>query len=219
MTRFSIFDTKYNGFRVKKNNDVETYKKKLFDKKRLNQKFAFFEKMTLPSILNQTYEDWEWNIFSSDHLPQEYKDRLINLTQQYVKINVYFIGSFKEFTFTPPEKELDYCTVRIDDDDGLNKDFFQNLQQYKERKNSVVIHSNGVCFKIENGEVVLGGTRNWNNTSTPCAIGFDIYSCGNHSSIHKRYTVITDETHDMWYLGYDKYCDSGRRKLPSVKKI
>lgn len=217
-TRFSIFDTKYNGFRIKTKNDTETYKKKLFCEKRLDQKFALFEMMTLPSILNQTYTNWEWNIFTSVYLPQNYKDRLLNLTQDNEKIKIHFIASFKEFKLASLDKEIDYCTVRIDDDDGLNTDFFQNLQQYKEKKNVVVLHSNGICFKLKNGNVVLGESRSWNTISLgACAIGFDIYSCGNHNSIHKRYTVINDETPDMWYLAYSKYCDSGRRKFPSEK--
>lgn len=144
LTRFSIFDPSYNGFKIQRASEI--YKEKLFNKKRLDAKFSFFEKMTLPSVLNQTYKDWEWHIFTSNELLENYKKKLEQLTSSYTSIKICYIKNFKEFNFKPSSMDKYFCTIRLDDDDGIHSSFFNNLQKYKESKNSVVSHVNGICF-------------------------------------------------------------------------
>ena len=210
LTRFSIFDPKYKGFNIVKNNNIDDYKNKLFNKKRLDRKFEIFENFTLPCIENQTYAKWEWNIFASKFMPEKYKNMLDNIVSKNSKINVKYIKSFKHFKFEEKKNE-EYCTIRLDDDDGLNPLFFENLQKYKSQKNKVVMHTNGIRVKYENNTLLYGNKRNWGQAQTGlCAISNNIYDYGSHNSINNRYSVIKDETPDMWYLMHDKYCDSGR---------
>lgn len=211
LTRFSIFDTSYKGFKINCNN----YKEKLFSKKRLDTKFTFFEKMTLPSILNQTYKDWEWHIFTSKELPNNYKTKLKLLTSSHRSIKIFYINSFKEFIFDTPSNNISFCTIRLDDDDGLHSSFFKNIQKYKEKKHYVVSHINGIYFTINSEKIQYGNKRDFSNIALGlCGIGFNIYKAGNHNSIHKHYNIIYDKTPNMWYLAYGKYCDSGRNKIP-----
>jgi len=144
LTRFSIFDPSTKGFKIQRASD--NYKEKLFNKKRLDAKFSFFEKMTLPSVLNQTYKDWEWHIFTSNELLENYKKKLEQLTSSYTSIKICYIKNFKEFNFKPSSMDKYFCTIRLDDDDGIHSSFFNNLQKYKESKISVVSHVNGICF-------------------------------------------------------------------------
>ena len=177
--------------------------------------FLFFEKMTLPSIINQTYKDWEWHIFTSNELPNNYKKKLESLTSSHTSIKIFYIKSFKEFKFTPLPSDTSFCTIRLDDDDGLHSSFFKNLQKYQQSKNSVVSHINGMYFTVENKIIKYGVSREFSNIALGiCGIGFNIYESGNHSTLHKRYHVIYDNTPNMWYLAYGKYCDSGRNKIP-----
>ena len=99
LTRFSIFDPSTKGFKIQRASEI--YKEKLFNKKRLDAKFSFFEKMTLPSVLNQTYKDWEWHIFTSNELLENYKKKLEQLTSSYTSIKICYIKNFKEFNFKP----------------------------------------------------------------------------------------------------------------------
>ena len=70
ITRFSILD-KQNSWRFRRNS--EDY---LFSQSRLDFKFFVFDKMTYNSIISQTYTNYTWLIFASDHLPQIYKEKL-----------------------------------------------------------------------------------------------------------------------------------------------
>jgi hypothetical protein len=219
LTRFSIFDPHYHGFKIKNNKTHDEYKSNLFSKRRLDSKFSIFEKMTLPSIVNQTYKDWEWHIFTSKELPKSYKLRLESLISSYPNIKILYINSFKQFTFTTPPSNLSFCTLRLDDDDGLHTSFLNNIQQYENKKNSVVSHSNGICFTLEDNKILYGDKREFPCIGLGlCGIGFNIYQGGNHNSIHKRYNVIYNEKSNMWYLAHDKYCDSGRKNLPRTGK-
>lgn len=126
ITRFSIYDSYIKGFqkpaKIKKKGI--NYKNYLFSKSRLDSKFSLFEKITLPSVVNQTFDDWEWHIYTSIFLPENYKERLISICSKYEKIKLHFISSFKEFIFIKPN-DNNYCTIRLDDDDGLNDTFFK----------------------------------------------------------------------------------------------
>ena len=52
ITRFSIFDYDFKGYKLTKNLGIED-KSYLFSKERLDYKFDSFEKITLPSIVSQ----------------------------------------------------------------------------------------------------------------------------------------------------------------------
>lgn len=43
-----------------------------------------------------------------------------------------------------------------------------------------------------------------------CAIGMNIYNCGNHTTINKRYNIIYNNQPDMYLLNCSEYCDSIR---------
>ncbi len=129
ITRFSILDFNHKSFLILKNTTKEQYQKDLFSTKRLDYKFKSFEKITLPSVENQTYKNYIWYIYSSTYLPKFYKDKLLNLTKNNNKIKCIFIDSFNDFNKIEFTKNK-YCTIRLDDDDGLSNNFLQNLQKY-----------------------------------------------------------------------------------------
>ena len=76
-----IFDYKNNSFKITQGRSRNAYKSKLFSPRRLRFKFKVFEKMTLPSVINQTNKDWIWYIYSSAFLPEEFKERLKKILQ------------------------------------------------------------------------------------------------------------------------------------------
>ena len=82
ITRFSILDKSKKKF---KNSESL-----LFNKNRLDYKFKCFELMTLPSIINQTNQNFIWHIYTSDYLPIEYKNKLQMLIDKYDKIKCIF---------------------------------------------------------------------------------------------------------------------------------
>ena len=94
ITRFSIFDYDFKGYKLTKNLGIEEYKSYLFSKERLDYKFDSFENY-LPSIVSQTDNNYIWEIYTSEYLPIEYKNRLLASTNKYKNIKIFFINSFK----------------------------------------------------------------------------------------------------------------------------
>jgi hypothetical protein len=74
------------------------------------------------------------------------------------------------------------ATVRLDDDDGLNKCFVEKLQQYSKNVGSIVSFTEGVLVKYVKGRVVMGEKVSEKNSALGLVgIGVKIYSCGRHS--------------------------------------
>jgi hypothetical protein len=224
LTRFSIFDYNFKGYEITRNNSEEEYYDVLFSPKRLNYKFNFFEKITLPSILNQTNKNYIWNIYTSEYLPEEYKNKLIELTSPYKEINVYYIKSFKCFyksiASITKNAEFKYCTIRLDDDDGLSDNFIENLQKYKKRDKVIISHPNGTMVTLNNKscDKIISGKKisRLNNAQGLCAIGMNIYSCGNHTKVAEKYKVIYDNAPDMYLVNCDEqYTDTKRKFVES----
>jgi hypothetical protein len=210
ITRFSILDYDFKGYKLTTKLDKDTYYKTLFSSERLDYKFKSFEMITLPSILNQTNQNYIWHIYTSEYLPNVYKEKLMNITNQHKSIRVYYIKSFKEFnniTFND-----DYCTMRLDDDDGLSPQFIENLQQYKNKSNTIISHPNGKYVTIQDDKVVIGKTVSLPNCALGlCAIGMNIHECGNHTKVAEKFSVIYDNTPDMYMINANIHCDSSRK--------
>lgn len=228
ITRFSIYDPAFGGFRLTKNFNEMDYEKHLFDRNRLDQKFSEFQNITLPSIVGQSSNEWRWLIFTSDRLPREYIDRLQALTKQYPSIETIAVKDFSEFFEKTSCYEYgdSFATVRLDDDDGLNACFVEKLQQYSENQGDVVCFNEGRLTKWEKGRVVVGQkVTEKNNAQGLTGIGLNIYSTGRHSDIDDRYRVIYDSSPDMFLLTCSQFTDTMRgftafdRILSKLKRL
>lgn len=213
ITRFSIYDPQFRGFKITTDYDQKQYETRLFDKDRLNHKFDTFQNITLPSIVEQSCDDWEWLIYTSDRMPDEYMKRLCTVVRDYTNIVLIIVKNFSEFF----EKDLSYkydnsfATVRIDDDDGLNKCFVEKLQQYSANIGSIVSFTEGNLVKYVKGSVIMGKkVSEKNNAQGLAGIGVKIYSCGSHSDIDTRYHVIYDSTPEMFFLTCSPFTDTKR---------
>lgn len=204
ITRFSILDKEKKKFSCSENI--------LFDENRLNYKFKCFELMTLPSIVNQTNQNYIWYIYTSEYLPNKYKNKLLTLIEKYKKIQCIFIKSFDDFNKFNIEKEIEYCTIRLDDDDSLCLNFLEQLQKYKEHKNKIINFPKGITYTIKDNNIIYGKNFNQKNIAVGlCAINMNIHNCGNHVKVDKNFPVIYDDTPNMYYINCGEFCDSGRK--------
>lgn len=209
ITRFSIYDPTFKGLKSTKS---PNYKNLLFSPKRMDIKFQYFQLATLPSIKQQTHKDWEWHIYTSPELPESYKQQLKSLKDTRIKI--FFVHTMKEFfekTKTYPYVSP-YATVRIDDDDGLSIHHAQLLQQYQHLKKHIITFPYGMNCRIKHGELKLGSNVIHNHIALGLtAIEMNIYSTGDHSTIHQRYNIIYDKTPKMYLVSCYPSSDSKRK--------
>jgi len=212
ITRFSILDYNYGGYKLTRNNSFEKYKDELFDTKRLDFKFYAFEKVTYKSVTNQSYKNYIWLIYTSTYLPENYKKRLERIVRNNNKIKIIYVKDFKEFNNSVNYKlsnEKNYSTVRLDDDDGIHKDFLLNLNKYENKKNVIISYPKGVLFTIIRGKIInLVPVNNPNNAQGLTALGMNIYLCGDHSKVSEKYNVIYDDLDKAYYICKSKYSDS-----------
>ena len=211
ITRFSIFDINYKGFILTRNaTSIEKYKSTLFSEKRLQYKFESFEKITLPGIVNQTNSNYIWEIYASTYLPIKYKKRLLEITKKYKQIKIFFIDSFENFNNSDKINDK-YCTVRLDDDDGLNINYVEIIQKYKNENNTIISFSYGKLCTINEGKIIYGKEiMKKNNAQGLCAIGMNIHDCGDHTKVGRKYKVIDDSTPFMYLLNCSVFCDTKR---------
>ena len=222
ITRFSIYDPDSKQFNIIKNNGKfkESYKEKLFNYKRLRFKCDIFESVTFPSIVNQTNQNFFWAIYTSDVLPSQYKERLENLVRDYDHIQIFYVKSMKDFYQFRDLRRLDYkndhhCTVRLDDDDALCKNFVEMLNtKYSNYFDTHLISfPNGIKFNFENNQIKLGYKMRQKNIGLGfTGINCNVYGLGDHDKIHKKYEILYDDTPDVYLCCCNTtFCDSKRK--------
>ena len=201
ITRMSILDSHHKGFQLTRKHSKENIKDALFSPKRLNAKFALFDKATYPSILGQTYKDYTWLIYTRTQLPEEYKEKL----EGYVKKNILivYVKNFKEMDEDIRSRlrgKKDYSTIRLDDDDSLNPKFLEMLTKYKDKKGAIISAPHGRWFRLRKGEINLRKKIYYKKNAQGLAgIGFNIFDAGNHTHVNTKYKVIYDDLPDAFY--------------------
>lgn len=213
ITRFSILDYNCKAW-VMTSMEKDNYSKTLFADDRLNAKFEAFEKMTLPSIVNQTNQNYEWLILTSNYLPQLYMNRLKKDIEKYPQIKLFTVENmveFKKIVKEYPYQKL-YATVRIDDDDGLNVNYVKLMQKYQYNDQCIITFPKGRAYKIIDKQIEV---MNYEINSPMLALGLaainmNIYLCGSHHNINQRYNVIYDKTPESYHIFLSPFCDTKR---------
>jgi hypothetical protein len=174
--------------------DYNKYISELFDEHRIETRLRFFKELTLKSILNQTYKNFEWVIFISDLLPQKYKDYIQSVKNTDNRIKLIEVTEIKRDnkylqTLHQPEEET-YISCRLDDDDALCSDYFEILnKQFNEDKTIQVLGSVDYYMVMydDKDEKFLFSTNIGKNKFMISAglscVNQHIYAIGSHSQI------------------------------------
>lgn len=128
------------------NNDVDSYRAKLFEPVRLYKHLELFKTITLPSLENQTKKpDRSWLrvvIITSQDLPEWNKVELELLAEKYNWLDIDYLPtrgvSLERMLFEDLAKDNQdtlVATVRLDDDDALAANFFEKLGDYTNSEN------------------------------------------------------------------------------------
>ena len=220
LTRFSILDYNATNWKLSRNNHKHHMKAALFHPRRLSEKFEAFERITFPSVMNQTYKNFTWLIHTSSQLPLQWKQRLeriIASSPASQRIQLSYVDSVRDsegrMTKYINAVQTDYFSMRLDDDDGLNERFFENLQKYQHHPtNTIVSHPRGHRITLRNGKVVVGSKHYEKNIALGLAIKNDnIFNSRHHHHVYKTRTVIYDDLDDAFFVFCSPYTDTSWR--------
>lgn len=201
--RYSLLIENSKGWQIA-NEDLITYKDKLFNDIRLKQRLELFEKITLPSLLNQTKSlntDWiKVILVTSEDLPLWNKQKIESLANKYDWLYIDYLSmqnrDISRFIWKDLENKQEdilFSTVRLDDDDALANDFFEKMHPYFKEENVGfgLSFGNGYAgfydFKSGFYEKVV------DYYSPKVAIGlshFNIYKSNNNSFVSEKIKTI-----------------------------
>lgn len=99
----------------------------------LDRRLHLFERLALPAIRGQDYQDFLWILLASDETPEPYRARMLSYAESD-RVVVQFVGEYSEALpgkivreyITPGIKSL--LTSRIDNDDVVSPEFLGRLR-------------------------------------------------------------------------------------------
>lgn len=172
ITRYSVLSQgKKKAWRIGRGSDnLDAYKKSLFDEERLNLHFGIFSQYVLPSIEGQStgLGGITWLLLTSESLPDKAKRDLYSTLEHKPWIHVMELSpdeNIEEAIKGFVEKRLQgisscYATIRLDDDDLLAKDYLQALWKYvnKDFSGFTVTFPRGYVSRIDENTLRFTGT-------------------------------------------------------------
>lgn len=109
----------------------------------LEERFELFETVCLPSVAQQTNQNFTWIIYFDTDTPVQFRKRIAQLQEKFA-FNAYFTELFPASGWSTSLIELvapktDYVlTTRLDNDDALTVDFVDRLHTAVAQNDSVI---------------------------------------------------------------------------------
>lgn len=174
----------------------------------LNERFRLFEQYCLPSILQQTNQNFVWIILACQQTPQEYQRRFDKLIGENTHIKIEYCAYYDDVNRlyqTIGEKYIEnydfLLSTRIDNDDMLAKHFVETLQTYVNshiNTNSIITFPRGIQW-FEKANIAFSASYIQNHFLNMFESRENIHTClgFNHTSIKKEEVVKLDNQ-SMW---------------------
>ena len=112
----------------------------LYDQSRMNRRFAFFEKLCLPSLAAQTDGDFRLVVLIGSSMPMRFRKRLKGLADQYGFLQICALEPLGPLNATRRafrrglDDGADFVTgFRIDDDDAVAIDYIEKTRAVADR--------------------------------------------------------------------------------------
>ncbi len=132
LCRFSYLGE--GGFEASKQG-MEKVTAMLYDQQRMNRRFAFFEKLCLPSLAAQTDQDFKLVVLVGTSMPMRFRSRLRGLAETYTFLHICALephgplNSTKRAYRRGLDDSADFMTgFRIDDDDAVAIDYIEKTR-------------------------------------------------------------------------------------------
>lgn len=173
----------------------------------MDARFSLFKQVCLPSLVAQPTDRFGAILLASNHLPDTYKQELINLLAPHPNLRATFeeplpynfsIPFTKHLKAFEPASSL-VLTCRLDDDDAISDDFTAAALEY------LAPHHRGYCLTFPrglHGRLVDDEPRFSESYSPLVAAGLGfvermdsgrtVYDLGSHLQIWRRFPTIVD---------------------------
>jgi len=118
----------------------------------LKDRFNLFESYCLPSVKQQSNQEFIWCVIFDEETPVKYINKIEALSAEYPKIHPLFVDGFNKLqtvlsNFSESKlngNESRLITTRLDNDDIIHKDFIETIQ-------SLSIHLNNTIIDLRSG--------------------------------------------------------------------
>lgn len=179
--------------------------KRILEEDYLKERFLIFEKYTLPSLKQQTNQNFTWLILFHKDTPDRFKKRIEELKKDFDFVDLYF-GEEENFSFseycTAYKENMKYAiTSRIDNDDMFSNQYIDEIQKYANHnlQECILSFSMGrkydmISKKIYNCEQKDNHFLSMIGTKEKCILQY------NHTKIFDsgEKVVLLDSKHPMW---------------------
>lgn len=101
----------------------------------LKERFEIFEKYCLPSVTNQSDQNFQWFIYFDKNTPEPYKTKALNYQTQFNKISIFWetdppISKIQaQILEKAPNQATTLVTSRLDNDDMIHTNFLETLKK------------------------------------------------------------------------------------------
>lgn len=118
----------------------------VIDAKWLENRYMLFEKYCLATVASQTNLNFEWWVYFDSNLSEVYKEKNIQLQDQFPNLRIKFEDSLTDFWRNLPFSIYDdaisndiknIITTRLDNDDAIAVDFIEIIQNTFKKETSL----------------------------------------------------------------------------------
>lgn len=156
--RFSYLG--FGGFQVK-HPDLQARAAYLYDNARMEQRFAFFETICLPSVQAQTDPDFKFLVVTGEDMPAHQVDRLHGVLKDIPQAVIEALPpgphravmhkAIETHTVSEDSAGLQF---RLDDDDGMSVHFIAKLRRAARDARSLLKHYRCLALDFNKGFVI-----------------------------------------------------------------
>ncbi|KPD10715.1 glycosyltransferase [Phaeobacter sp. 11ANDIMAR09] len=132
LVRFSVLTPTYYSERF---SNLKQTARHLFDEDRMELRFSIFEKLCLPSLVQQTDGDFDLVVLTAKAMPEIYLNRLQDLLAPYDNMHLRPVGTRNHYRLLkqgydsiPVNDASHRILFRLDDDDAVDLDFVRRTR-------------------------------------------------------------------------------------------
>lgn len=197
----------------------------------LDERFEIFETYCLPSVKNQSQQNFIWLVFFDVDTPKHYINKINSINKEYNNFKPIYIDGFKELSnavkhqieLLQSSHEDYFITTRFDNDDIIHKDFIKTIQSlYVPKPNTIIDLRRGyqVILQHPNSTEIRDFKTNYNPflSLVTNLMDYTNIMAQNHESWKIYPNVIVNNKDHLW-IQLIHNSNKLNRKLKTLKKV